>query len=607
MTRVCMIVFKNDVPVLSAYFSLLFSLLPSTKRKHVAAVTILRPKKKKKKTQTRATKIIMSSSSPATENDERLREFVLWCQQRGCELNKVEIKSVDAYKVKTPKGHSIDEDAEKEFDRRVHCGERTSSSGKEEETTVAIQKGERILFIPFSCCVGTQGLRVGAGGESLPPFEQATSSERLAAELLRQRDLKEKSEFFPYINALPKVIDSPTCGMWTTEEIKEMQFADAIGTCAKTLARDSVNVETYFKKEETTATTSCRNWTKKEWAWAMANARSRAVEIDADIGDVGNNKGRMPPSGAFVAPFIDMCNHTHVDPAAFWRPAYSDKKKKEIDEAKKTEEAVSEEEKEKNKPDGVELVARRDLEPGDEITVSYAIADSDTFLLFGGFVTESRNPRDTVELWRTLPEAATWLSEKLVDAGSSEQNAMAIPFEYSKGVAYAIVEQRRQHILEAMGQNKADVNKFDWDKSGLDESVRAGWNFARDEAHHAMFSFIAQNVMPDNDNNKLYRQVLIGRITQLLEDLPTSMEEDVKIMENCASLLADTNNDNETRLKALRLKTMCRYRGQKKAILHQWLQFLTKDEMPRDLTAIKNQVKAKEETSNAADELAAML
>ena len=74
-----------------------------------------------------------------------------------------------------------------------------------------------------------------------------------------------------------------------------------------------------------------------------------------------------------------MCNHTHVDPAAFWRPAYSDKKKKEIDEAKKTEEAVSEEEKEKNKPDGVELVARRDLEPGDEITVSYAIADSDTF------------------------------------------------------------------------------------------------------------------------------------------------------------------------------------------------------------------------------------
>jgi hypothetical protein len=55
------------------------------------------------------------------------------------------------------------------------------------------------------------------------------------------------------------------------------------------------------------------------------------------------------------------------------------------------------------------------------------------------------------------------------------------------------------------------------------------------------------------------------------------------------------------------LKTVCRYRGQKKAILHQWLQFLTKDEMPRDLTAIKSSQKAKEETSSAADELAAML
>ena len=176
-----------------------------------------------------------------------------------------------------------------------------------------------------------------------------------------------------------------------------------------------------------------------------------------------------------------------------------------------------------------------------------------------------------------LPRELRAVAEKLVDAGSSEQNAMAIPLEYSKGVAYAIVEQRRQHILEAMGQNKADVNKFDWDKSGLDESIRAGWNFARDEAHHAMFSFIVQNVMqPDNDNDQLYRQVLIGRITELLQSLPTSMEEDVQIMEQCVSILDenDNNNDNETRLKALRLKTVCRYRGQKKAILHQWLNFL---------------------------------
>ena len=566
-------------------------------------------------------------STPATttfseNNDKRLRDFVLWCEQKGCELNKVEIKSVDAYKVETPKttgiastGGGENETTEREFDRRVYCvgrGEmKTGGEEDDEDNNIAIKKGERVLFVPFACCVGTRGLRVGTGGESLPPFEQATSSERLAAELLRQRDLKEKSDFYPYINALPKVIDSPTCGTWTTEEIKEMQFADAIGTCAKTLARDSVNVEMHFKKEETTATKSCRNWTKQEWAWAMANARSRAVEIDAEIGDVGNNEGRMPPSGAFVAPFIDMCNHTHVDPAAFWRPAYSEKKKIELGGMEKTksgQEALSEEEREKNKPDGVELVARRDLEAGDEITVSYALADSDTFLLFGGFVTETRNPRDTVELWRTLPESATWLSEKLVDAGSSEQNAMAIPLEYSKGVAYAIVEQRRQQLLEAMGQNKADVNKFDWDKSGLDESVRAGWNFARDEAHHAMFTFIAQNVMQsDNDNDQLYRQVLIGRITELLHELPTSMEEDVQIMEQCANILDDNNTDNETRLKALRLKTVCRYRGQKKAILHQWLQFLTKDEMPRDLTAIKSSQKAKEETSSAADELAAML
>lgn len=200
------------------------------------------------------------------KNDRRLREFILWCEQKGCELSKVHIKSIDSYKVETPKGHLAllddgddDDDetgGEKEFDRRVYC--RTADDDDDDNNnnsntnvdaptkTTMIKKGERILFVPFACCVGTQGLRVGTGGDSLPPFEQATSSERLAAELLRQRDLKEKSEFYPYINALPKVIDSPTCGTWTTEEIKEMQFADAIGTCAKTLARDSMNVEMHF-------------------------------------------------------------------------------------------------------------------------------------------------------------------------------------------------------------------------------------------------------------------------------------------------------------------------------------------------------------------------
>ena len=224
-----------------------------------------------------------STTTFSENNDKRLRDFVLWCEQKGCELNKVEIKSIDAYKVETPTtititGGGENETTEREFDRRVYCvgrGEMKTGEEGDEDNNIAIKKGERVLFVPFACCVGTQGLRVGTGGDSLPPFEQATSSERLAAELLRQRDLKEKSDFYPYINALPKVIDSPTCGTWTTEEIKEMQFADAIGTCAKTLARDSVNVEMHFKKEETTATKSCRNWTKQEWDYTGKPGKSR--------------------------------------------------------------------------------------------------------------------------------------------------------------------------------------------------------------------------------------------------------------------------------------------------------------------------------------------
>jgi len=558
-------------------------------------------------------------------HEQKLERFKTWLLMNGSELSNVELRTettIDAKVFKNFTGDGMEK--KKQFERRVFV---SSPSRNEDgnEKVQAIKKNERIVFVPFSLLIGTEGLRVGTGSDSAAPFPFATTSERLAAEVLRQRDLGNESKFFEYIECLPEYIDTPTAGEWTSNEIKEMQFADAIGVCAKTLARDQGNTQTYFNnKAEQSSTTieegktsySHGNWTKKDWQWAMSIARSRAVEIDAEIAYAGENRGKMPPSGAFVAPFIDMCNHTHVDPSAFWKPAYSEKKQKEMN-MNMNSENDDDKSKEENKPDGIELVARRDLEHGDEVTVSYAVADSDTFLLFGGFVTETRNPRDTVELWRTLPEAATWLSEKLIDAGSSEQNKMAIPLEYSKGVAYAIVEQRRQHILEAMGQNKAEVNKFDWASSGLDESVRAGWNFARDEAHHSMFSFIAQNVMQgDNDNDELYRQVLIGRISELLTNLPTSMEDDVAIMEQCSQIL-ENNNNNEAavdqeeiireKTKALRLKTCCRYRGQKKAILHQWLQFLTKGEMPRDLTSIKNKVKAKAESDSVANELASMM
>ena len=119
-----------------------------------------------------------STTTFSENNDKRLRDFVLWCEQKGCELNKVEIKSIDAYKVETPTtititGGGENETTEREFDRRVYCvgrGEMKTGEEEDEDNNIAIKKGERVLFVPFACCVGTQGLRVGTGGDSLPPF-----------------------------------------------------------------------------------------------------------------------------------------------------------------------------------------------------------------------------------------------------------------------------------------------------------------------------------------------------------------------------------------------------------------------------------------------------
>ena len=179
---------------------------------------------------------------------------------------------------------------------------------------VDFKKGERVLSIPYSACVGTAGLRTGAGRASRPPFAGATPAECLAWNLL---SIRGDSEWAPYVAALPTGIDSPTSGAWNRKEIAELQIGDAVAAAAIALAKDAKAARTIAEASEGGgAATSAgaggvgvgdHETFAKDWAWALSCVRSRAIELE----------GRQ----SLLVPFVDMLNHVHEAPHVAWSSA----------------------------------------------------------------------------------------------------------------------------------------------------------------------------------------------------------------------------------------------------------------------------------------------
>jgi hypothetical protein len=423
--------------------------------------------------------------------------FVAWCESKGCRLDGVELR--------------VSPRDPKEF--TTEGGEAIGSAdgaarGRGVFASRDFAKGDRVLTVPYAACLGTAGLKCGAGSGASPPFEGASPAECLAWTLLAAR-ADDGDAWAPYLSALPSAIDSPTSGSWDRKEVAELQIGEAVFKTAVCLAKDAKAARAIAggaglpgdaPPGEDDAARDAR--VAREWAWALSCVRSRAVELTPE-------GGGSPQS--LLVPFVDMLNHVHVDPRVSWTSVPGD-------------------------GDGdagaaVALVAERDVSAGDELTISYAAgASSDAFALYMGFL-GGHNQWDSVELFKSLRAAAAWYANTF----KSETGETVVDVAKAQAVADAF--ERR---------------------AGPGIELRLGWGGRVSDALVDMLVYFNRQVMPDEEPGKMAAHAVKVRCSELLTAFATTPEQDLDLLERGEG--------------THRFKLAVEYRLRKKAILQHFME-----------------------------------
>ena len=422
--------------------------------------------------------------------------FVAWCESKGCCLDGVELR---------------ESPYETEFN--AGGGEAIGTAdgaarGRGVFASRDFAKGDRVLTVPYAACLGTAGLKCGAGSGASPPFEGASPAECLAWTLLAAR-ADDNDAWAPYRAALPSTIDAPTSGSWERKEVAELQIGEGIFQTAVCLAKDAKAARAIAggaglpgdaPPGEDDAARDAR--VAREWAWALSCVRSRAVELTPE-------GGGSPQS--LLVPFVDMLNHVHEDPLVSWTSVPGD-------------------------GDGdagaaVALVAEQHISAGDELTISYATgASSDAFALYMGFL-GGHNRWDSVELFKNLRAAAAWYA----DTFKSESGETVVDVAKAQAVADAF--ERR---------------------AGPGIELRLGWGGRVSDTLVDMLVYFNTQMMPDEEPGKMAAHAVKVRCSELLTAFPTTAEQDIELLERGEG----TN----------RFKLAVEYRVWKKAILSHFLE-----------------------------------
>ena len=386
-------------------------------------------------------------------------DFLAWCTSRGIDCSSIELVT----------------DSQSGA-RAVHSAAHKSK----------VSPGSEVLKVPFAACVSTPGLRCGFTqcplDEGIVDASKGTyaPSERLAATLAYMASSRGEG-WRAYSDALPREVDGPTY-TWSHEEIAECQISRGIGNVAKTKAKDRAVMTGLIEKYGAST-----EWVEK-FPWALRCVRSRAVDLE---------RGE-----SFLAPMLDMCNHSHGEANVRWEAAKSG--------------------------DAVVLIALTKIEPGEELKVRYACEPAESFLTNMGFV-GGMNPFDRVELWGSLREASIWFTETF----RSESGEIVMDKASAIGVADELdAQQRARERASVVGlSGGASVDDF-----GMELKLRemqhtlmgpsVGWKMDYDEALWLMFRLFIQTLMPNEDADRVVARAIKKRCEELLLSFKTTIEED---------------------------------------------------------------------------------
>ena len=455
-------------------------------------------------------------------------DFVAWCEAKGADLSKVELRDATGSPVTRPVDLLLGAEHLGRVDAEIR--------GRGVFARTAMSKGDVVLSVPYAACIGTEGLRCGAGRDQPPPFEGASAAARLAWTLL---SLRSDADWAPYLVALPHSLDTPTSGAWSRKEIAELQVADCVAAAAMTLARDARSVPMIVARrdgvDEKDAAADDR--LSADWAWALSCVRSRAIELEY-------------PNGAtqsFLVPYVDMLNHAHVDPAVAWtsedahRRGHLNRDGPPDAAVNADDDSVAVEDEELKKDLGkVVLIAMRDIAEGEEITISYDEgAPTDPFVLHMGFI-GGHNPGDSVEIFKNLRAAAAWYA----NAFRGENGEVVVDVAKANVVADQFVARERA------------IN------GGESHHARLGWGGRVSNALVDMFEAFCGQILPGEDPMDVATHAIRVRCEEMLASFPTTAGEDLEALESAGEEMS------------ARQKLATEFRLRKKAILQHMLEGL---------------------------------
>ena len=220
--------------------------------------------------------------------------------------------------------------------------------------TEAIKNGDVAVRVPKECLI------YHPNDEALLELHNSIPEDfwaaRLALLLLAERSKGEASPMKRYLDTLPASFTVPL--FWTPKAISTLKYP----TVQQRLLSQAKFIQAFATEQLTTEREAGifagRHIDADAFGWAVAASSSRAVRVD------GHPR--------LLCPFIDLGNHAAPGAASC--------------ELRGTQAG------------GVELVALRDIELGEELTYDYGARSNDDFLLEYGFLPAAPNRHDDVAL-----------------------------------------------------------------------------------------------------------------------------------------------------------------------------------------------------------------
>ena len=228
--------------------------------------------------------------------------FVAWCESKGCCLDGVELRESPYETEFNAGGGEAIGTADGAARGRGVFASRDSA------------KGDRVLTVPYAACLGTAGLKCGAGSGASPPFEGASPAECLAWTLLAAR-ADDSDAWAPYLAASPprsthQPPDRGNARRWPNSR-------SARGSSRPPCA----SPRTPRRRAPSPAARASRATRSPARTTPPATPDRARVVVGALVR--AQSRPRAHPEGggspqSLLVPFVDMLNHVHEDPLVFW-------------------------------------------------------------------------------------------------------------------------------------------------------------------------------------------------------------------------------------------------------------------------------------------------